>query len=168
MTRYAAVAVLLLFCSALFAGDPREAGPVNAGFEKMKSLAGTWKGTEQGGKKISLTYKVVSGGSAVMETNNSDKHKDGMISMFHLDGERLLMTHYCSLGNQPRMQGSALTPDGKLAFMFVDGTNMVASDPHMHALTITFHGKDKITEDWTMQSEGKDQMHAVMELTRVR
>ena len=65
------------------------------------------------------------------------------------------------------MEPPSLTPDGKLVFTFVDGTNMTPSDPHMHALTITFHGKNSITEEWTMRAEGKDEVHA-MELTRVR
>jgi hypothetical protein len=90
-----------------------------------------------------------------------------MITMFHPDGEKLVMTHYCSMGNQPRMEAPSLTPDGKLVFTFRDGTNMTPSDPHMHALTITFHSKNSITEEWTMRSEGKDEVHA-MELTRVR
>ena len=55
---------------------------------------------------------------------------EDMISMFHLDGpNRLLITHYCSAGNQPRMQASS-SPDGKtITFTFVDATILQASTP---------------------------------------
>ena len=44
--------------------------------------------------------------------------------MYHLDGDRLLATHYCPQGNQPRLK---LMDDGdpkRLSFAFVDGTGM--------------------------------------------
>jgi hypothetical protein len=165
MIRSVALALLLLASTCLFAGDPQGKSPASQGFDKLKSLAGTWKGATEEGKRLSLTYKVVSAGSTVMETNNSDMHKDGMITMFHLDGDRLMMTHYCSVGNQPRMVAAPMTGEGKLAFTFLDGTNMTPDDTHMHGLTITFHGKDKITEEWTLRAGGQDQVHA-MQLTR--
>jgi hypothetical protein len=165
MIRPIALAVLLLLSTQVFAGDTPAKSPASQGFDKLKTLTGTWKGATEEGKKLSLTYKVVSAGSTVMETNNSDMHKDGMITMFHVDGDRLMMTHYCSIGNQPRMVAAPLAPDGKLVFTFLDGTNMTPEDTHMHALTIVFHGKDRITEEWTLRAGGKDQIHA-MELTR--
>lgn len=166
MKRFVALAVLTFFCSALFAGNPNDQKKSNEGFEKLKSLVGTWKGKSPEGE-VTLTYKLVSGGSTVMEINDSEKHKDGMVTMYHLDGNKLMMTHYCSMGNQPRMKASAVTSDGKLAFTFVDGTNMSKRDTHMHALTITFKDNNTITQDWTMHSAGKEEMHALFDLARV-
>ena len=34
------------------------------------------------------------------------KGKEDMISMFNLDGDRVVLTHYCAAGNQPRMVAS--------------------------------------------------------------
>ena len=84
MKRLVAVAGMTLFCLSAFAGTPEKAGKGNAGFEKLKSLVGTWKGTSSDGE-ITLTYKLVSGGSTLMEINDSEMHKDGMITMYHLD-----------------------------------------------------------------------------------
>jgi outer membrane lipoprotein-sorting protein len=165
MKRFVALALLTLFCSALFAGNPNDASKSNEGFEKLKSLVGTWKGTMPEGT-VTLTYKLVSGGSVIMETNDSEKHKDGMITMYHLDGNTLMMTHYCSMGNQPRMRVSALTSGGKIAFTFVGGTNLAKNDAHMHALTMTFKDNNSMTQDWTMRAGGKDEIHT-FELTRV-
>ena len=52
-----------------------------------------------------------------------------MITMFHMDGSRLLMTHYRGAGNQPRMTGT-LSPDGKsVTFDFLDATNLSPRNP---------------------------------------
>jgi hypothetical protein len=76
-----------------------------AAFEKLKGLAGTWSGPvgTVDGPKGTVRYEVVSGGSAVMEVLfPGDPHE--MRSMYHLDRGDLVMTHYCSAGNQPRMR----------------------------------------------------------------
>jgi hypothetical protein len=70
-------------------------------FDKLKLLSGSWEGRNSQGEPLSVAYRVTAGGSALM----SEIHgHDDMISMFHMDGDRLLMTHYCGAGNQPRMQ----------------------------------------------------------------
>ncbi len=81
-----------------------------------------------------------------------------MISLFHLDGpDRLLMTHYCAVGNQPRMQAS-LSPDGKtITFKFVDATNLAGPDAaHMHQMVLTLLDDNHHTEEWTFLDHGKE------------
>src|SRR5579863_788708 len=104
-------------------------------FEKMKSLAGSWEGKGSDGMAVRVSYRVTSGGSALMSEIMG--HED-MISMFHMDGDRLLMTHYCGAGNQPRMVGT-ISPDGKtVKFDFVDATNVLpAQGGHMAHLVVT-------------------------------
>ena len=58
---------------------------------------------EPQGQPLEVTFRMTAGGSALM----SEIHGHGpenMITMFHMDGDRLLMTHYCGAGNQPRMK----------------------------------------------------------------
>ena len=73
-------------------------------FATLKTLPGTWEGTGMEGRDsnmaVRVDFKVTAGGSAVMSEILG--HED-MISMFHMDGDRLLLTHYCAVGNQPRM-----------------------------------------------------------------
>jgi hypothetical protein len=89
-----------------------------------------------------------------------------MISMFHMDGKRLLMTHYCAAGNQPRMQAQA-SPDGKtLTFEFVDATNLDSPDAgHMQRMVLTMIDENHHTEDWTFVNHGKE-MHEHFDLQR--
>jgi hypothetical protein len=48
-----------------------------------------------------------------------------MVSMYHLDGARLLLTHYCMAKNQPRMQLALCGPaTGELRFEFLDAKNL--------------------------------------------
>ncbi len=94
-------------------------------FDVMKSLAGNWEGKTTMGDPVSVSYRLTSGGSALMseiQTEMKGRSED-MITMIHLDGGRLLLTHYCAVGNQPRMQAST-SEDGKtITFDFLDATN---------------------------------------------
>jgi hypothetical protein len=132
-------------------------------FTTIKSLPGTWEGKTAEGP-VQVTFKVISDGSAVM----SEIHGHGdMVTMFHLDGpNRLLMTHYCSSGNQPRMQAS-VSPDGKtLTFKFVDATNLATPDAaHMQSMILTILDDGHHTEEWTFADHGKE-MKEVFDLRR--
>jgi len=53
-----------------------------------------------------------------------------MISVYHLDGDRLILTHYCEVGNQPRMQATSFDPkSNEIDFNFLDATNMPIPTP---------------------------------------
>jgi len=124
-------------------------------FNTIKDLPGTWEGKSADGHAVRVDFKVTAGGSAVMSEILG--HED-MISMFHLDGpNRLLMTHYCAAGNQPRMQAS-VSPDGKaITFTFVDATNLAAPDAgHMQRMVLTILDDNHHTEEWVFLDHGKE------------
>jgi len=75
--------------------------PAAAMFARIKSLAGQWEAQVNGGK-AEITYEVIAGGSAVMERESAEGMPP-MLTVYYLDGNRLLLTHYCMAGNQPRM-----------------------------------------------------------------
>ena len=128
-------------------------------FDSIKGLAGTWEGKNQMGDSVQVAYKLTAGDSAVMSDIQTSKpgHDLDMITMFNMDGDRLLMTHYCSAGNQPRMQASA-SPDGKtITFDFVDATNLSASQPgHMQRVIFTFVDANHHIEEWHFAAPGKE------------
>jgi hypothetical protein len=105
-------------------------------FEKLKSLAGEWEGKTlrngrpDGARTEMLSYKVIAGGSCVMETSRHEAHPDQtMATMFHLDGDALLLTHYCIARNQPRLQATSISPDlREIVFTFRDGTNLASRE----------------------------------------
>ena len=147
-TRIAVAFVLTLSASlALAASDAQNT------FNKLKMLEGTWEGKTAQGQPVKVTYHVISGGTAIM----SEASEDAMVTMYHLDGDRLLMTHYCGAGNQPRMVGK-LSADGKsLDFSFIDATNLAsAKSGHMQHATFNFADGDHYSEQWTFSQDGKE------------
>jgi hypothetical protein len=123
-------------------------------FDKLKSLAGTWQGKDPAGRSVQVSYRVTSGGSALMSEIQGE---EDMITMFHLDGDRLLMTHYCGAGNQPRMKAST-SPDGKtITFEFLDATNLATPETgHMHRVVFNLIDANHHTEEWTFLDKGKE------------
>jgi hypothetical protein len=170
MNRFIAVASLFAAAQA-FAAEPSATVKVEpkAAFERMKSLAGEWKGQAGHGEQTFpavVTYKLASNGSVVMETLMPGTPHE-MISMYHLDGGELVMTHYCAMGNQPRMKldTTASTQD-ELKFAFVGGTNLdPAKDGHIHAGALKFDGA-ALLADWTFWAGGKEQGHNKFNLKR--
>jgi hypothetical protein len=126
-------------------------------FDAIKQMPGMWEGKASDGRAIQVSFKVVSGGSAVMSEILGQGPED-MVSMFHLDGpNRLLLTHYCGSGNQPRMQAS-VSADGKtFTFSFVDATNLATPDAgHMQKMVLTMLDANHHIEDWTYADHGKE------------
>jgi len=123
-------------------------------FAALKSLPGTWEGDTPMGP-VKVTFKTTAGGSAVMSEILG--HED-MVTMFNLDGpNRLVMTHYCAAGNEPRMQAS-VSPDGKvITFTFIDAMNLATPDAaHMHRMVLTVVDENHHTEEWTFTDHGKE------------
>jgi len=59
------------------------------------------------------------------------------------------MTHYCSMGNQPRMRSKGLE-NGRLDFSYVDAANLKSADAHvMTRLVMSFPDPDHLVHDWT-------------------
>lgn len=129
-------------------------------FASIKSLSGNWEGKGEMNEPVHVSFKLTAGGSAVMSEIVSQMHgkSDDMITMFNMDGDRLLLTHYCEAGNQPRMKAS-VSPDGKsLTFDFVDGTNLTAAQPgHMQRVVFSFIDANHHTEEWRFATaDGKE------------
>ena len=127
--------------------EPAKAAPANPGLEKLKKLAGTWVEADKDGKatdKVVSVVKVTAGGSTVHETLFPETPME-MVSVYHLDKGELVMTHYCALGNQPRMKADPDSPANQIRWKFVGGTNLdPAKDMHMHEGTLTFVDADHI------------------------
>lgn len=134
-------------------------------FDTLKLLEGTWEGKNHQGQPLEVSFRTTAGGSALMSEIHGHG-KENMISMIHLDGDRLLMTHYCGAGNQPRMRAT-MAPDGKsVAFDFVDGTNIPSPDAgHMNHVVFGMPDANHHTEEWTFLDHGKE-MKEVFELHR--
>jgi hypothetical protein len=134
-------------------------------FDMLKGMEGNWAGKNQQGQPLEVTFRMTAGGSALM----SEIHGHGpenMVTMFHMDGDRLLMTHYCGAGNQPRMKVIASDPKS-VSFEFVDGTNIGPGDGHMQHVTFSQPDSDHQIEEWVFLDHGKE-MKQLFTLERVK
>ena len=88
----------------------------------------------------SVVYKLTGGGSAgIVETQFPGSDHE-MVSVYHLDGDDLRMTHYCVAGNQPHVKlDRANSKPDQLIFVFDGGTNLDPhKDMHIHGVKIRF------------------------------
>jgi hypothetical protein len=166
------VFVFLALATAPLVGEEKKsegkAAGKHAAFEQFKLLAGEWvaKGPSEEGPEIHIQYKVTAGGSAVVETIMPGTDHE-MVTVIHPDGDDLLLTHYCHLGNQPHMKASGKSDGKKVEFKFVRATNLKSDKaPHMHEATYTFVDKDTLRSEWTLYKDGKAASPVTFELRR--
>jgi hypothetical protein len=161
MKTFRTAAVLTLIFASTFLMAQSDAQRV---LDRFKSMVGTWEGKSPKGQTSEVNYRLMAGDTAVM----ADSHmiNEDMTSMFYVDGDRLLMTHFCPSGNQPRMVAT-ISPDLKtVSFDFLDATNLAGPRAgHMHRAVYLFSDADHYSEEWTWKQEGKaTQFH--YEMTR--
>src|SRR5258708_38140236 len=119
--------MVALLAVALCAKADEKANPANAQrFEALKGLAGNWVEIGKDGKptdKLISSIRVTSGGNTVQETLFPGSEHE-MVTMYHLDGADLVLTHYCMLRNQPRMRAEPDSDVNKIVFKFIGGANL--------------------------------------------
>jgi hypothetical protein len=154
--------LMLLVSIAAFAQSSAEKS-----FEQLKSLAGSWEATLDG-ETMHVSLRVTSMGNALMHEMKG-KGPDDPITMFNLDGDRLMLTHYCDAGNQPRMVATA-SPDGKtIVFDFKEATNLQSVQAgHMQRVTFTFIDPDHHTEKWEFAMVDGKLMGGLLDLKRAK
>jgi hypothetical protein len=151
--------VTLFFASTVLLAQPS----AQQSLDRFKSMAGTWEGKSPTGDTAEVTYRLQAEGSAVMA--ESRLGSENMTSMFYLDGDQLLMTHFCPSNNQPRMKAT-ISPDLKtVTFDFLDATNLASPQAgHMHRVVYLFFDADHYSEEWTWKKGDKEtRMHFEMQ-----
>ena len=176
------IALLLLVASVAFpAPEPADAAkPAEAGFSKLRKLVGEWQGPgpkSYGNAVIKLNYRLISDDSVLIETFRIPEQDLEMLTVYHLDGERLALTHYCAVNNQIRMLADLSSVPGtpaeirRIDFAFRDGSNIEhAHQEVMDRLGIVFEDDKHLTQVWHCRDEksptGEDS--AVYRYTRVK
>ena len=141
--------------------------------EKLAALEGDWMFLDENGEEtdmIGSTFRLTAAGSALVEVMAPGSPEGfEMVNMYHADGDRVLMTHYCAAGNQPRMEVKATDDENRLELQFESVTNLASPDSnHMHSAEYIFHGDDRLTTRWWNMQDGKvsEENHVTIELKR--
>jgi hypothetical protein len=168
--RLLTLTTLLMVSAAAYAADVKPSANLDAtaAFSRLKSLVGEWE-TGAGMDKMRLTYTLIAGGTALVERETSE-HMPEMLTVYYLDGKRLLLTHYCMAGNQPRMEAGAYTAStGELQFRFLDITNLASpAAGHMRNATFRFVDDSHLATNWQFYENGQVKTAESAQFTRVR
>jgi hypothetical protein len=138
------------------------AATARAAFDRLKTLAGDWEGTSTDATtgdvyfdRALFDYRLTGAGSALIEFANAGT-PDEMLSIFFMDGDRLVLQHYCSVANQPRLELISADSTG-LLFDLVGGVNLdPTSDGHIHRVRFNFDRDGGVESLWTWFDEGRE------------
>jgi hypothetical protein len=137
--------------------------------DAIKKLSGEWVEVGEDGKptdKVVATYRTTAGGTVVEETLFGGTPHE-MVTMYYMDRDDLMLTHYCVAGNQPRMKAEKQATPNKLVFHCDGGTNMKSeNDEHMHNATLIIVDDNHIQSEWLEYKDGKQIMNASFKLAR--
>ncbi len=175
-----ALVVLALVLTLMFAGCASHSGgpkvvqgasqaEQEALLGQVKQLEGKWAmKAPDGSTHVASEFAVSSGGSVVREVMFPG-HPHEMTNVYHMDGRELVMTHYCAVGNQPRMRAASMQGN-RLVFTFESVTNYTGGDQHcMRDMAIEFKDADTIVEHWRSYVGDKPSPEVTrFELTRVK
>jgi len=175
-SRIALSVLFVLIAATAFAADTAVTqSDAQKSFDKLKTLAGAWEGhvttfppkAEIEGKLMQVSLRVTSMGNALVHEMTADGRPDHPVTMLYLDGDRLLLTHYCDAGNRRRMTATT-SPDGRtVEFDFLDvagGTQY----GHMHHAVFTVIDANHHSEDWTYMEPGDKPVRAHVDLQRTK
>lgn len=175
LMRFTLCLLLLSFSAATFAQNDAEKS-----FTEIKTLAGTWQGSVKvdppqpemvNGKPMEIIMRVTSRGNALVhemkEAGSVDDpaKNDHPVTMFYLDTDRLILTHYCDAGNRPRM-AARRSADGKSVEFDLLDVSGSTKHGHMEHAVFTVIDANHHTEDWTYMMPGDKPIHAHMDLHR--
>lgn len=140
---------------ALAPGLPKER--VLAAWERLKTLQGAWNGRSTKGWTDRVEYKLIAGETCLVEISFDAHPNETMLTIWHMDGDRLMLTHYCVAKNQPRLVLTGLSDDAReLTFEFLDATNLPSRDTgHMDKLVMTIDA-DTYAAQWTWYQKGRE------------
>jgi hypothetical protein len=150
--------VLALGAGTVLAADA-PSGSARQALDRIKTLVGTWEGNigAPDGPKGSVRYELTGGGHIVKETLFPETDHE-MLTIYHLDGETLLATHYCSSGNAPLMKLEKATPQ-ELSFGFSGGANLdPAKDVHIHSGRLRWADGGGLQSEWDDYKGAQHQM----------
>jgi hypothetical protein len=181
------IALRALICASLgaapWAGAPLAgAGPSPAGarpdaelarlaFDRLRGLAGRWEARSTQGWEGSSEIREIARGSALLATSEVDPHSgETMATLYSLDGERLVLVHYCVAGNQPRLVATAVSADAShIEFTFDGGGDLPSRDRgHMDRVVVELLDGDRYRSQWTWFQDGEERWLEAIEHRRLR
>ena len=149
-------AKLILLASSL-ALTTAAAEPITprAAFTQLQTLVGEWEGKTEAGRALKVSYRLTANNTVLVETWTLGPTRESL-TLYHTDNESLIATHYCPIGNQPRLR---LKDGGKpslLIFEFVSATNLSKPEvAHQHRFEMELLEANSFARSETYLENGK-------------
>lgn len=169
--RLLVLAVVVMGSGLVSAGEEKAPSAATKAFDKIKKMEGSWVQIDDKGNvtnTVVSTYHVTAGGSAVIETIFPGTAHE-MVTVYYIDKGELVLTHYCMLGNQPRMKADLSNFDkgSQIAFKFCGCGNLKdEKENHMHEAIVTLTSEDRYEAKWDNSENGKCTHSAAFKLAR--
>lgn len=165
---------------------PAPKSPARKAYNRLKTLEGTWEGKvtttpkqalaelqavdaklgDMDGK-VSVAWGVGSNGHALTHVDLGEGPHYKPLTVFYVEKDRLLLTHFCAFNNRPRMEAKISDDGNTVDFQFLD-VEGVMKYGYMRQATIVFIDDDHHTEDWVFNMPGDQPLRAHMDLRRVK
>ena len=144
--RKAAIAATIVHCSLVVSAPVMANEALHVAdmqFKKMTTMIGEWK--TQNHPALRIIFEPTAGGSVIVERWMVGERMHSM-TVYHLDGEALMATHYCPQGNQPRLKMESGSTENHISFDFHDATNLKSVEQsHQHTLSFDFSKTEHVT-----------------------
>ena len=127
------------------------------------ALPGDWSGTRPNGAIVEVSYRLAAKRSVLAESWTLGPAVDAL-TLYHLDGERLIASHFCPLGNQPRLQMIGMT-EHRFDFAFFDATGLDEGAAHQHSFWIDIISTDRFERS---ESYGADCVSEIEQIAYAR
>ena len=162
-----AAAALACHSTSAPAADSGQPAQREALLAAVSGLAGRWEAPSEDAEPVVHEFSVGSGGSAVREIMFPGTPHE-MTNMYTLDGDALVMTHYCAMGNQPHMRATSIEGD-RIVFR-ADGVSDLSSpdEAYMGEMTLVMVHDDHIEQQWRAFRAGELDHELKIPMTRVR
>jgi hypothetical protein len=114
--------------------------------------------------------RLIAGGHVLQSTSFEAHPGETMLTTYQLDGDRLLLTHFCVAGNTPRLLATAIEDEGRLVELtFLDGANLPSRETgHMDRVVYRIPDRDRMISQWTWYQDGRERWLEEITLERVK
>lgn len=149
-------------CLALSTVNATEQISASEAFAELKELVGNWEGKTEKGRVIKVSYHLTAADTVLVETWTLGPDRESL-TLYHMDHENLLATHYCPAGNQPRLRLRMPTTASLLTFEFIGATNLLKSGiSHQHQFEIEPLQKNSFARSETYLEEGESDTERIV------
>ena len=154
--------ILLGICLAMSSARGLEHIDAHTAFTRLRGLVGSWEGKTAAGRVLKVSYRLAANDTVLVETWTLAPQRE-TLTLYHMDNESLVATHYCSLGNQPRLEFRAPGNPGRFIFEFVAATNLPTTETaHQDRFEIELFDEGSFARSETYLENGKAETERVV------